>query len=106
MLLNLLLRLYEPTKGKITIDNIDIKDFSREAYSNNVSVVNQKPFVFNISIRKNLNFIDNNIKHQIEACKKAGIHDFIESLPRGYNTILRENGSNVSGRTKTNDINC
>lgn len=52
MLFNLILRLFEPTKGKITLDNINIFDFSKEVYSNNVSVVNQKPFIFNMSIRK------------------------------------------------------
>ena len=100
MMFNLLLRLFEPTKGKILLDNINIYDFSKEVYTSNVSVVNQKPFVFNMSIRRNLDFVDKNIKHQIEACKKAGIHDFIETLPDGYNTILRENGSNVSGGQK------
>lgn len=100
MLFNLLLRLFEPTKGKVTLDNINIYDFSKEIYSSSVSVVNQKPFIFNMSIRKNLNFVDTNIKHQIEACKKAGIHEFIETLPKGYNTILRENGSNISGGQK------
>ena len=100
MMFNLLLRLFEPTKGKILLDNINIYDFSKEVYTSNVSVVNQKPFVFNMSIRRNLDFVDKNIQHQIEACKKAGIHDFIETLPDGYNTILRENGSNVSGGQK------
>ena len=88
MLFNLILRLFKPTKGKITIDNIDIFEFSKESYSNNISVINQKPFIFNMSIRKNLNFVDRNIKNQIEACKKAGIHNFIETLPNGYNTVL------------------
>ncbi len=100
MLFNLILRLFEPTKGKITLDNINIFDFSKEVYSNNVSVVNQKPFIFNMSIRKNLDFVDTNISNQIDACKKAGIHEFIETLPQGYNTILRENGSNISGGQK------
>ncbi len=100
MLFNLILRLFEPTKGKITLDNINIFDFRKEVYSNNVSVVNQKPFIFNMSIRKNLDFVDTNISNQIEACKKAGIHEFIETLPQGYNTILRENGSNISGGQK------
>ncbi len=100
MLFNLMLRLFEPTKGKITLDNINIFDFSMEAYSRNVSVVNQKPFIFNMSIRKNLDFVDSDISHQIEACKKVGIHDFIETLPNSYNTILRENGSNISGGQK------
>ena len=100
MIFNLLLRLFKPTKGKIRLDEIDIYDFSKEVYANNVSVVNQKPFIFNLSIRKNLDFVDSDIEHQIEVCKKAGIHDFIETLPNGYNTILRENGSNISGGQK------
>lgn len=100
MILNLLLRLYEPTNGLIKLDNMDIFEFSKKSYSNIVSVVTQKPFIFNMSIRRNLNFVDKNIKNQIEACKKAGIHDFIETLPNGYNTVLRENGSNISGGQK------
>ncbi|MDO4612315.1 MAG: ABC transporter ATP-binding protein [Candidatus Saccharibacteria bacterium] len=100
MLLNLILRLFKPTGGKITLDNINIFDFNKNVYAKNVSVANQKPFIFNMSIRRNLDFVDMNIKNQIEACKKAGIHDFIETLPDGYNTILRENGSNISGGQK------
>lgn len=100
MLFNLILRLFKPSKGKITLDNIDIFEFSKAVYTSNVSVANQKPFIFNMSIRKNLNFVDNKIENQIEACKKACIHDFIETLPDGYNTVLRENGSNVSGGQK------
>ena len=100
MLLNLILRLFEPTSGKILLDNTDIFDFSNDTYSSLISIVNQKPFIFNMSIRKNLDFVDKDIKNQIEACKKAGINDFIETLPDGYNTILRENGSNISGGQK------
>lgn len=47
-----------------------------------------------------MDFVDTNISNQIDACKKAGIHEFIETLPQGYNTILRENGSNISGGQK------
>lgn len=96
-LFDLILRINRPTKGKISLDGININDFSKEIYTSNVAVANQVPFIFNTSIRKNLNFVDTDIKHQIEACKTAGIHDFIESLPMGYNTILRENGGNISG---------
>ncbi len=97
---NLLLRLYKPNKGKISIDDVDIYDYTKEVYGSNVSVVNQKPFIFNMSIRKNLDFVDSSIENQIEACKRVGIHDFITSLPQGYNTILRENGNNISGGQK------
>ncbi len=96
-LFDLLLRINRPTHGKIFLDNININDFSPEVYTSNVAVANQVPFIFNTSIRKNLSLVDTNIKHQIEACKTAGIHNFIENLPMGYNTILRENGGNISG---------
>ncbi len=97
---NLLLRLYKATKGTIQIDGINIYDYSKNVYANNVTIANQKPFIFNMSIRKNLDFVDKDVNHQIEACKKVGIHDFIVSLPKGYNTILRENATNISGGQK------
>lgn len=100
LLFDLLLRLKKPTKGKILLDNININEFSRSVYTSNVAVVNQSPFIFNMSIRNNLNLVDTDIKHQIEACKIAGIHNFIETLPNGYNTILRENATNISGGQK------
>ena len=96
-LFDLLLRINRPTRGKIFLDNININDFSQEVYTSNVAVANQVPFIFNTSIRKNLSLVDTNIKHQIEACKTAGIHNFIDNLPMGYNTIMRENGGNISG---------
>ena len=96
-LFDLILRLYRPTRGKILLDDININEFSKEIYTANVAVANQIPFIFNTSIRKNLNFVDTDINHQIAACKTVGIHDFIETLPLGYNTILRENGGNISG---------
>ena len=100
MVLDMLLRLQKPTKGKILLDDISINEFSREIYTSSVAVANQVPFVFNISIRDNLGFANTNIKEQIKACKTVGIHDFIETLPQGYNTVLRENASNVSGGQK------
>lgn len=100
MLFNLLLRLKRPTRGKIYLDDINIEDFSKEIYTSSVAVANQTPFIFNTSIRNNLDFVNTDIKKQIEACKIAGIHNFIETLPQGYNTILRENASNVSGGQK------
>lgn len=100
MILDMLLRLQQPTKGKILLDDININEFSREIYTSSVAVANQVPFVFNISIRDNLGFANTDIKEQIKACKTVGIHNFIETLPQGYNTILRENASNVSGGQK------
>lgn len=97
---NLLLRMYKIDKGKILIDNLNIYEYSKDVHNSNISIVNQKTFIFNMSIRANLSLIDSNKKRQIDACKRAGIHDFIMSLPDGYNTILKEDATNISGGQK------
>lgn len=97
---NLLLKLYKVDKGSILIDNLNIYEYSKDVYNTNISIVNQKTFIFNMSIRANLSLIDSNKKRQIDACKRAGIHDFIMSLPDGYNTILKEDATNISGGQK------
>lgn len=94
---NLLLRKYKTDSGEILVDNENIYDYSEEVYATNVVGVNQSPFIFNMSIRRNLSLIDSNFKHQVEACKRVGIHDYIMSLPKGYNTVLTENATNFSG---------
>lgn len=99
-LTNLILRKYKIDSGDILIDNDSIYNYSKNIYSKNVVGVNQVPFMFNMSIRKNLSLIDSNLKHQMEACKRVGIHDYIMSLPKGYNTILTENATNFSGGQK------
>lgn len=96
----LLLRLYKPSNGEILIDGVNIYNYSKEIYSSNVSIATQKPFIFNMTIRENLSMVDSNHNHQIEACKRVGIHDFIESLPKGYNTLLKEDASDISGGQK------
>ncbi len=93
---NLLLRMYKVNSGKILIDNLNIYEYSKAVYHSNVSIVNQKTFIFNMSIRGNLSLIDSNKKRQIDACKRVGIHDFIMSLPKGYNTVLKEDATNIS----------
>ena len=97
---NLILRKYKIDSGEILIDGDNIYDYSKDVFSTNVVGVNQSPFIFNMSIRKNLSLIDSNLEHQIEACKRVGIHDYIMSLPKGYNTILTENATNFSGGQK------
>ena len=99
-IINLLYRLVRTNKGSIYIDNENIYSYTKKVYVSNVSGVFQKSFVFNMSIRENLGLVDNNLEHQIDACKRVGIHDFIVSLPKGYNTILRENATNISGGQK------
>jgi len=97
---NLLLKMYKVDSGKILIDNFNIYEYSKDVYNSNISIVNQKTFIFNMSIRANLSLIDSNKKRQINACKRVGIHDFIMSLPNGYNTILKEDATNISGGQK------
>ena len=97
---NLLLRMYKVNSGKIFIDKLNIYEYAKDVYNSNISIVNQKTFIFNMSIRANLSLIDSNKKRQIDACKRVGIHDFIMSLPDGYNTILKEDATNISGGQK------
>lgn len=97
---NILLRLYKPYKGNVLIDDINIKEYTKEVYYNNVSVVNQESFLFNMSIKDNLSMVDKDVNKQIEVCKRVGIHDLITKLPKGYNTILSENAGNLSGGQK------
>lgn len=91
-----LLRLYKINKGAILLDNVNIYEYNKEVYSNNVSIVTQKPFIFEMSIRENLSLVDSNVKNQIKACKIAGVHDAIMRLPNGYNTKLIANADNIS----------
>lgn len=97
---NILLRLYKPDKGNVLIDDINIKEYTKEVYYKNVSVVNQESFLFNMSIKDNLSMVDKDVNKQIEVCKRVGIHDLITKLPKGYNTILSENAGNLSGGQK------
>lgn len=92
----LLLRLYKTNKGTILLDDENIYDYTKEVYSSNVSIVTQKPYIFDMSIRENLNLVDSNQNNQIESCKKAGIHDYIMSLKDGYNTKLVSDAENIS----------
>ncbi|MGN0974173.1 MAG: ABC transporter ATP-binding protein [Bacilli bacterium] len=94
---NLILRKYKIDSGEILIDNENIYEYSKDVYSTNVVGVNQSPFIFNMSIRKNLSLVDSNFENQVEACKRVGIHEYIMSLPKGYNTVLTENATNFSG---------
>ncbi len=96
----ILLRLYKIESGHVYIDGVDIYDYGSEVYPSNVSIATQKPFIFNMSIKENLSLVDKNISNQIKACKRVGIHDFIMSLPKGYDTVLSEDATNVSGGQK------
>ena len=101
-LFNLLTKSYDNYEGIITIDGVDIKKSNQKTLIDSISIISQNPYIFNLSIKDNLKLIDKNITDDdiINACKTARIHDFIETLPDKYNTLLGEGGVNLSGGQK------
>lgn len=99
-LFDLLLRHEKPKSGKIFLDGINIKNYTPEVYSTNISVVTQTPFVFNATIRENFDLIDPDHKNQVAACRTVGVHDIIMKLPKKYDTILHEDAKNLSAGEK------
>ncbi|AUN00382.1 ABC transporter ATP-binding protein [Clostridium botulinum] len=95
---DLLLNFYKPTTGYIKVGNFNIQDISYETLISYISIVRQEPFLFNMSIKENL-LISNPYATTSEvenACKKAYIHDYINSLPNKYDTAIVEGGVNIS----------
>ena len=96
---NLLCKLYESDNGEILIDGIDIKELDRESIRDNITIISQNPYIFNLSIKDNLKIVKEDLTEEemIDACKKACLDDFINSLPNKYDTIVGEGGINLSG---------
>lgn len=96
---SLLCKMYEIDDGKITIDGIDINELDCETIRGNITIISQNPYIFNLSIRDNLKLVKEDLtdKEMIDACKLACLHDFILTLPDGYDTIVGEGGINLSG---------
>ena len=96
---NLIAALYKPTKGQILFDGIPLQDMDRESIRGNLSVISQNPYIFNMSIRENLQIIKEDVTEEemVEACKMACLHDFILTLKDGYDTIVGEGGVTLSG---------
>ena len=99
---NLLLRYFDVTSGEVLIDGVDIKDLTEESLRKTISCVRQNPFLFNMSIFENFKIVkpDITLKEVKEVCKRAYIDEYIESLPKKYNTIIGEGGINLSGGQK------
>ena len=96
---NLLCKMYDVDSGSITIDGVDISLLDRESIRGNITIISQSPYIFHLSIRDNLRLVqpDMTEEEMIDACKLACIHDFIMSLPDGYDTVVGEGGVNLSG---------
>jgi ATP-binding cassette subfamily B protein len=95
---NLLCRFYEPSKGSLKIDGVDYRERSVAWLRSNIGYVQQTPFVFSGSIKKNIAYgkLKATDDEVIEAAKAVGVHAFIMSLPKGYETILKDGGSELS----------
>ena len=97
-IINLISRFYEFDSGDITIDGISIRKYDLKALRNKVSVVLQDVFLFADSLFNNITLFDPRISKDkvIEAAKNIGVHDFIESLPNGYEYNVKERGVMLS----------
>jgi len=98
----LVARLYEPQRGRVTIDGVDVRDASLASLAATVGVVSQETYLFHASVRENLRFASPGATdEEIEAAARtARIHDLIVSLPDGYDTIVGERGYRFSGGEK------
>ena len=95
---NLLMRFYELDSGSIKIDGVDITDMTRESLRASFGMVLQDTWVRNASIRDNIKFAkpDASDEEMVKACKECHAHNFISKLPDGYDTIVTEDGENLS----------
>ncbi|MCA1656988.1 MAG: ATP-binding cassette domain-containing protein, partial [Actinobacteria bacterium] len=98
----LIARLYEPERGSVTIDGVDVRDASFASLSATVGVVSQETYLFHASVRENLRFARPEATDQeVEAAARvAAIHEMIAALPDGYDTVVGERGYRFSGGEK------
>ena len=99
---NLLPRFYDVTSGSISIDGIDIRDTTLASLRSNIGIIQQDVFLFSATLRDNIAYgaVDATYEQIIEAAKIARIHDFIMSMPDGYDSWVGERGITLSGGQK------
>lgn len=95
---NLVTKFYNLDRGQLLFDNVPIEKITRKYLRQNIAVILQDTFLFAESVKDNLRYgrLDATDKEIIQAAKEAHLHDFIMQLPHGYNTILHDNGSDLS----------
>ena len=100
--INMIPRLYDVSSGEVKIGGINVKDIDLEYLRQNIGVVSQDTYLFNGTIMENLVYAKEDATKEeiIDACKKANIHDFISSLPQGYDTLVGNRGLKLSGGEK------
>jgi subfamily B ATP-binding cassette protein MsbA len=98
-LMDLLLRFYDPSRGSIEIDGVDLRDIQRDSFLDHVAVVTQEPFLFDESIGENIRYgrLDATTKEIRQAAIAASADEFIQALPQGYATPVGEFGLRLSG---------
>ncbi|AKK20459.1 ABC transporter ATP-binding protein [Candidatus Liberibacter africanus] len=101
-IVNLLMRMYDPSSGSIEIDGINVRDISFSSLRERISYVGQDIFLFSNTVRYNIlvGRLMATEEEMIEVAKSANAHEFIMNLPQGYDTHVGENGSNLSGGQK------
>ena len=101
-LVNLIPRLYDVTQGAVTIGGIDVRDLKIRELRHHISIVTQEPILFNETVRENIRYgrMDATDEQIEAAAKSAFAHDFIERFPKGYDTVIGELGSRLSGGEK------
>jgi subfamily B ATP-binding cassette protein MsbA len=101
-LINLIPRFYDVTEGRILLDGHDIRDVTIESLRGQIAMVTQQTILFNDSVRSNIAYGDIEKPDQaiIKAAKAANAHDFIMNLPKGYDTVIGEQGTKLSGGEK------
>ncbi len=99
---NLIQRFYDVTQGAVRIDGRDVRDFDLESLRSRIGIVFQETTLFSGSIRDNIAYAkpEASLSEIIEVAKTAHIHDFIETLPAGYDTTVGERGGGLSGGQK------
>ena len=100
--INLIPRFYDVDEGAVTIDGIDVRDVTIESLRKQIGIVLQETFLFSDSIYENIAYgrADATMEEVIAAAKAARIHDFIVSMPDGYDTLVGERGVGLSGGQK------
>lgn len=98
-MVNLIIRLFDPTEGRILVDGVDLKDYKRDSWLGKIGFVSQDTFIFHASIRDNIIFGFEGVSAEdvVRAAKTANAHDFISKLPEGYDTVVGERGMKLSG---------
>ncbi|EEG77250.1 ABC transporter ATP-binding protein [Dethiobacter alkaliphilus] len=101
-LVSLIPRFYDPTEGEVLLDHEDIRSFTLQSLRRTIGFVSQDTFLFSATISENIGYGDAKADHEaiVAAAKAAQIHDFIVTLPQGYETMVGERGVNLSGGQK------